>query len=145
MNTYVRLLPVIFACIVTQSFAVDPPPKPAEPDKPASPPAAAITGSQPTPSPTDASSNTATPSNPTRVVLEDKTLTNEEVRQLLAQGYKPVGRGGEVYYCRREQIVGSLIAAMSCKTAEQMKQLTQESKDMLAAKQKPGGCGYGGC
>lgn len=126
MNTLVRLLPVIFACIVTQSFAVDPPPKPAEPSEPASPPAAA-------------------PSNPNRVVLEDKTLTNEEVRQLLAQGYKPVGRSGEVYYCRREQIVGSLIAAMSCKTADQMKQLTQESKDMLAAKQKPSGCGYGGC
>jgi len=126
VNTLVRLLPVIFACIVTQSFAVDPPPKPAEPSEPASPPAAA-------------------PSNPNRVVLEDKTLTNEEVRQLLAQGYKPVGRSGEVYYCRREQIVGSLIAAMSCKTADQMKQLTQESKDMLAAKQKPSGCGYGGC
>jgi curli biogenesis system outer membrane secretion channel CsgG len=74
-----------------------------------------------------------------------QTLTNEEVRQLLAQGYEPVGRRGEVYYCRREQIAGSLIAAMSCKTADQMKLLTQESKDMLAAKQKPSGCGYGGC
>jgi hypothetical protein len=77
---------------------------------------------------------------PAPIVLEDKTLTNDEVRQLLSRGYKPVGRGGEVYYCRREEKTGSRFTTMSCKTADEMKQLTREGKDMLAAKQKSGGC-----
>jgi hypothetical protein len=80
VNIFVRLLPAIFACIVTQALAVDPPPKSVEPSEPAAPPAAAVTGSQPAPSPTNSNSNAAAPSNPTRIVLEDKTLTNEEVR-----------------------------------------------------------------
>jgi hypothetical protein len=77
---------------------------------------------------------------PNRIVLEDKTLTNDEVKALFAQGYKPVGRNGEVYYCRREQQTGSRFATMTCKTADQMKQITQESKDLLSTKQKPSGC-----
>jgi hypothetical protein len=128
MIMFVRLLPVVVACAVTQAFADDPPPKPVEPTKPASPPASATT-----------------PSTAPRIVLEDKTLTNEEVKQLLARGYKPVGRSGEVYYCRREQPVGSRINKMSCKTADQMKQIARDSKDMLADKQKAGTCGSGGC
>jgi hypothetical protein len=82
----------------------------------------------------------ATSAKPDRIVLEDKTLTNDEVRALFAQGYKPVGRDGRVYYCRREQQTGSRFATMTCKTAEEMKQLTQDSKDMLSNQQKVGGC-----
>jgi curli biogenesis system outer membrane secretion channel CsgG len=77
---------------------------------------------------------------PRHIVLEDKTLTNDEVRQLLAQHYKPVSRHGEIYYCRREEHLGSRFAAMTCRTAEQMKALTQQSKDMLATQQKTSGC-----
>jgi hypothetical protein len=77
---------------------------------------------------------------PNRIVLEDKTLTNDEVKALFAQGYKPVGRNGEVYYCRREQQTGSRFATMTCKTADQMKQIAQDGKELLSAKQKPGGC-----
>ena len=75
-----------------------------------------------------------------RIVLEDKTLTNDEVRDLFAQGYKPVGRNGEVYYCRSDTPTGSRVASLSCKTADQMKQIEAASKEMLTQSQKIGGC-----
>jgi hypothetical protein len=73
-------------------------------------------------------------------MLEDKTLTNDEVRALFEQGYKPVERNGQVFYCRRQVETGSHFATTTCKTADQMKQIAQDSKDMLSAKQRPGGC-----
>ena len=122
MNAIVRLFPVICACVVTHAFATDPPSNP-EPVKP------------------ESSASTAAPqSKPARFVLEDKTLTNDEVRQLFGQGYKPVGRNGEVLYCRNEAQTGSRFTTMTCKTANQIKQIMQDSKDMLAAHQKSSGC-----
>ena len=139
MNTFRRLLPALLICTVTQSFAADPPANAVTPSKPASPPAAATT----TAKATDASTTHARPK---RIVLEDKTLTNEEVRQLFAQGYKPIGRNGMVYYCRRETEVGSHISKMMCRTAEQMKEITQASKNLLETKQRSAaGCGMTGC
>jgi hypothetical protein len=106
-----RLVLVIGFCAVTQVFAAEPP---------ASPPP-------------------ATPSQPTKIVLEDKTLTNDEVAKLFADGYKPSTRNGEVVYCRKETVTGSRFKQMSCKTADQLKAITQASKDLLAEKQRPGG------
>ncbi|MBV8852721.1 MAG: hypothetical protein JOY91_04935 [Sinobacteraceae bacterium] len=80
------------------------------------------------------------PAKPGVKVLEDKTLTNEEVKQLLAQNYRPMSRGGQIYYCRSEQRLGSRFATMTCRTAGQMKDVARESKDLTAAKQKSSGC-----
>jgi hypothetical protein len=133
MSPFVRLVPVICACVVTQAFAVDPPPPSS-----AKPVDTAPANTKPADTkPADAK--------PTKIVLEDKTLTNAEVKQLLAAGYKPVGRNGEVLYCRSEEEIGSRFKKTHCKTADQMKQLTQDSKDMAATAQKPNGCGAGGC
>ncbi len=83
----------------------------------------------------------ATPAaKPAVKVLEDKTLTNEEVRQLLAQNYRPLSRDGRIYYCRREQHLGTRFATLTCRTADEMKEIARESKDMTAAKQKSSGC-----
>ena len=77
---------------------------------------------------------------PGRIVLEDKTLTNEEVRHLFALGYKPVERHGEIYYCRRQQETGSRFESTVCRTGTEWKQLTQDSKDALSQLQTPSGC-----
>jgi hypothetical protein len=141
MNVFVRLLIVICACSATQAFAIDPPSNPVEPGKPSSPPVESVESRSDTSATQSVSTNADNASSkPKRIVLEDKTLTNEEVRQLFAQGYKPVGRGGEVHYCRSEMRTGSRLATTVCKTADQMKQLTRDSKDMLNTAQKPGGC-----
>jgi hypothetical protein len=110
MDRFSCLLPVVAFCAVAQAFAADPPTSP--------PPTAA---------------------QPTRIVLEDKTLTNDEIAKLFAEGYKPSTHNGEVVYCRKETVTGSRFKQMNCKTADQIKQLTQDSKDFLAKKQIPGG------
>jgi len=75
-----------------------------------------------------------------RVVLEDKSLTNEEVRQIFAMGYKPVARNHEVYYCRREVTTGSRFDEVTCRTGDEIKRLTQTSKDTVTQFQGTGGC-----
>jgi hypothetical protein len=136
-------MPVLFACVATQVIAGDPPtPKTVDPDKPATQAAATDTASQVTPSPakTDSDAAAAVPAQPQRVVLNDKTLTNEEVRQMLAQGYKPQkGRGDDVLYCRSELPTGTRFAKRVCKNADQIKEQTRDSKDLLDAKQRPSG------
>ena len=122
MKTICRLLPIVCACITTQAFATDPPANSADQDKSKT-----------------STSEAAAPSKPTRIELEDKTLTNAEVKGLFNLGYKPVSRNGEVQYCRNETETGSRFATMTCRTADQMKQLVRDSKDMLAAQQKTGG------
>jgi hypothetical protein len=82
----------------------------------------------------------AAPVKTNRIVLEDKTLTNDEIKALFAQGYKPKSRDGQVYYCRQETQTGSRFATMTCRTAEQMKQIAQDSKDLINNTQKVGGC-----
>ena len=146
MNTFFRLMPVLFACAATQVFAGDPPaPKAVDPDKPAASAAAvnadavpaAVTPAQAKIEP-EASAPTAA-ATPTRLVLDDKTLTNAEVSKLLAQGYRPQkGRGDDVLYCRSEQPIGTRFAKKICKTAEQIKSLTQDSKDITQQQQMPG-------
>jgi hypothetical protein len=75
-----------------------------------------------------------------RLYLEDKTLTNDEVKALFEQGYKPMSRNGEVYYCRREAQLGTRFETTICRTAQQMKDFERESRDLAADKQKSSGC-----
>jgi hypothetical protein len=46
---------------------------------------------------------------PAKVVLVDDTVTAEQLKQILAEGYKPESqaRGNEVLYCRRERPLGT--------------------------------------
>jgi len=148
VNSAVRLLPIICACLVAQAFAAAPEPSSAEPQQSASQsspaaPAVATTQSaapQSSPSATAASDATAkagtddkpaaTPGTaPTKVVLVDKSLTDAQVKQLLARGYKPKGSGDQVLYCRREQQLGSHFETKVCKTADQIKRDELDSQE----------------
>jgi hypothetical protein len=71
-----------------------------------------------------------------KTVLVDKTLTNAQVKQLLAKGYKPQGRGDEVYYCRREQELGSRFEHKVCKTADQIMRDELDAQEMTGNVQK---------
>ncbi|HEY0339439.1 MAG TPA: hypothetical protein VGC34_01420 [Steroidobacteraceae bacterium] len=146
MNTFVRLMPVLLACAATQVFAGDPPaPKATDPEKSAAPAVAASADSTPTanPAPATATPETtaaATAAKPGKLVLNDKTLTNDEVNRMFAQGYRPQkGRGDDVLYCRNETPVGTRFGKKVCKTADQIKAQTQDSKDYAAQQQMPSG------
>jgi len=128
VNTFVRLMPVLFACVATQVLAGDPPtPKAVDPDKPAQVKA-------------DPGTTAPAAAKPERLVLDDKTLTNAEVSQMFAQGYRPQkGRGDDVLYCRSEQPTGTRFPKKVCKTADQIKEQTRDSKDLTERQQMPSG------
>ena len=145
MNTFVRLMPVLFACVATQVIAGDPPtPKTVDADKPAAPAVAASadggSAAKPAQSKADPGTTASAATKPERLVLDDKTLTNAEVSQLLAQGYRPQkGRGDDVLYCRSEQPTGTRFPKKVCKTADQIRAQIRDSKDMAARQQMPSG------
>ncbi len=151
MNIFVRLMPVLFACVTTQVFAGDPPTsKTVDPNKPAASAAAASSDSVPTANPSQGKADpeatapvaatAAAAAKPERLVLDDKTLTNAEVSQILAQGYRPQkGRGDEVLYCRSELPLGTRFAKKVCKSADQIKAQTRDSKDLAERQQMPSG------
>jgi hypothetical protein len=122
VNRFLRLVPVLGACALVFACASDHP--------------ASTIGATAKPVPPPA----ATPTRTNRIVLEDKTLTNDEIKALFAQGYKPMSRDGRVYYCHQEMKTGSRFSTTTCKTAEQMKQLTQDSKDLINSSQRTGEC-----
>ena len=149
VKTFARvLLAACCAAVVLPAWPLDPPASASTPGTLPPAPAAttAVPASSPTPAKpepdakaTGASSATTTSAEasaaaakPTRIVLGDKTLTQNEVKQLLAQGYKPVSRGGEIYYCRRETQLGSRFTNLNCRTGQRVKERTQDSQDMLS-------------
>ena len=73
------------------------------------------------------------------MVLVDKTMTDAQVKQLLAKGYRPQSRGSEVFYCRREAVLGSRFEQKICKSAEQVMRDEQDSKDMTQRLQENSG------
>jgi len=67
---------------------------------------------------------------PKPLVLDDKTLSQAEVNDLLSQGYKPQkGRGDAVLYCRHESQSGTRFDKKVCLSADQIKARHQESRD----------------
>jgi hypothetical protein len=54
-----------------------------------------------------------------RKVLVDDTVTDAQLKQILAQGYRPEKQvyGNEVLYCRKEQLAGDRFQTKVCKTA----------------------------
>lgn len=123
MDKFIRLIVVTFACVAAQACA----------DHPTTVgPAKSALSSTPAPAP-----ETAPPANPVsasanaqQVTLDDKTLTQSEVNELLSQGYKPrKGHGDEVLYCRSEQQMGSRFEKKVCLTGDQIKTLVRDSKD----------------
>jgi hypothetical protein len=130
VNTFVRLMPLIFACVTAEAFATDPTtPSSVEPAKPVT--SAATTAAA---SPTNPASE---PAKPQQLVLHDKTLTQAEVNRLLSQGYKPQrGRGDNILYCRLEAQLGTHFEKKICMTASQIKTAAQDSRDATESLQR---------
>lgn len=161
MSTFVRLVFVVCTCAITPVFAGGPAPEPEQPASQSSPPAASDAAAQPaatasdknaSTSSTEKTASTQTPNatagasssgGATKVVLVDKTMTDAQVKQLLAKGYRPQSRDGEVFYCRREAIVGSRFEQKICKTAEQLMRDELDAKEMAERMQQPMGSPVG--
>jgi hypothetical protein len=153
VNAVVRLLWVICAVLVADAFAADPDASKPEGQSPSQPSGVAPPGAvaqSPAVAPTGPSTMTATPdasstSKPDtaaqppvanksgKKVLVDDTVTEAQLKQILAKGYRPVTQapGNEVSYCRREQLSGQRFQTTVCKTARRILEDEQRGKDLL--------------
>jgi hypothetical protein len=165
VNAVVRLLTVICAGAGGHAVAAGSDPNAVEPDQSVSQPSAAVpagvTGARsPTPESSPASTTPAetTPSHlppakggsdaaptptsankPTKIVLRDETLNGAQLKQILAKGYKPEGRGDQVFYCRRESELGTRFETKVCRTATVILGLELQGKDITEHAQKDNG------
>lgn len=165
MNAVVRLLTVICACAGGHALAGSSDPNAIEPDQSVSqtsaPAPAGGTGARsPTPESGPASTTPAetTPSHlppakggsdaaptptsankPTKIILRDDTLNDAQLKQILAKGYKPEGRGDQVFYCRRESELGTRLETKVCRTATVILGLELQSRDITERAQKDNG------
>jgi ribulose bisphosphate carboxylase small subunit len=128
----ISLLTAVFVCLVSQAFANS------DSYSSQETPAAAPTTTTAPASEANATTTSAdahrTSSNPT--VLVDKTLTESQVKELLSQGYKPRDKGGQVYYCRVEQVVGTHFETKVCRTAEQIALQRKDASEFMEDSRK---------
>jgi len=140
MDKLIRLTLITVACIAAQACA-DHPTTAASATRPAIPSTPAATPGTLPPAGTASGSASAQ-----LVTLNDKTLTQSEVNQLIDQGYKPKqGHDGEVLYCRSEVTLGSRFSKKVCMTGLQIKTAMQDSKDQTAIMERNVGNGSGAC
>jgi len=162
VNAVVRLLWVIGAVLVADASAADPDArKPEGQGAVAQSPAAAPSAVGPKATTTDpstgvksemdAKSDGAATSHATadaqtaanksvKHVLVDDTVTDAQLRQILAKGYRPVTQapGNEVSYCRNEQLLGERFQTKVCKTARRILEDEQRAKDLTDYAQRIG-------
>jgi len=73
-------------------------------------------------------------------VLVDDTVTDAQLKQILAKGYRPVQQapGNEVSYCRSEQLSGERFKTKVCKTARRILEDEQRGKDLINSVERIG-------
>jgi hypothetical protein len=142
---------------VHQAVAGGDPPSPAVPAQPvkadtavaapAATPASATTvteGAAPvaTPASTTPEKETAArvPAVVVKSTLEDSVLTNDEVKRMLAEGYKQEKMSnGDILYCRKEDSLGSMVSKKHCVTGAQLKAMAEDKRQFEEFVQQKGG------
>ena len=78
---------------------------------------------------------------PAKVVLVDDTVTAEQLKQILAKGYKPESQaaGHEVIYCRRERPMGTRFETKICKTSGRILQDELRGQDLARRAERTSG------
>ena len=73
-----------------------------------------------------------------RKVLVDDTVTDAQLKQILAQGYRAEKQaiGNEVLYCRSEQLTGDRFQTKVCKTAVRILEDQRRGKDFTNSVQQ---------
>jgi hypothetical protein len=131
----VRLALIACACTTAHAFAAGP--DAVEPSQ-ASPPASAEAPAAP---PASSTTSTAAPAakRPTKVILIDNTPNDEQLKQILARGYRPEGKGDKVLYCRKEAQVGTRFETKTCRTSQRILEDEAMGKAATERAQRVGG------
>ena len=138
MNAVVRLLWVICAVLVADAFAAEPDTRKAEGQPPSQAPRGAVAQS-PAAAPSVANAQPVADKSVKNVLVDD-TVTDAQLKQILAKGYRPVTQapGNEVSYCRNEQLSGERFQTKVCKTARRILEDEQRAKDLTSSVQRIG-------
>ena len=116
MRTLTGLLAVALASSVS---ATEPPP-----------PAAATTSTSQPASEPDSSKAPTTGQAPKLVLTAGDSAAATELKRLKAAGYKPEAHGSEIWFCRKEAVLGSRFEKKICNTADQL--IHQEADARMA-------------
>ena len=133
VSAAVRLLWVICAVLIADAFAADPDRSKPEGQSPSAvAPLGAVAQSQ-TGSNPNTSAQPPVANKSGRKVLVDDTVTEAQLKQILAKGYRPATQapGHEVSYCRSEQLSGERFQTKVCKTARRILEDEQRGKDLI--------------
>ena len=77
---------------------------------------------------------------PLRRILVDDTLTDAQLKQILAKGYRPEAQapGHEVSYCRGEYLSGDRFVTKVCKTGRRILEDEQRGRDLINSVERIG-------
>jgi hypothetical protein len=91
------------------------------------------------------SASNAKPANASvhKVVLIDNDVNDEQLKQILAKGYRPESRNGTTVYCRKEAVVGTRFETKTCSTSKNILETEQRSKDVTTNAQRNNGMPMG--
>jgi hypothetical protein len=64
-------------------------------------------------------------------VLVDNAVNDQQLKQILALGYRPEGHGDQVLYCRREATAGTRFKTKTCRTSTRILQDEAMAKDTV--------------
>lgn len=152
-NGAVGVWVALMVCGVHQTVAGTDPPSPALPAQPVkadtavaapatTPPSTTTVRDGAAPVAAPASTTTATQgavrvppvvvkSTPDKNNLEDPTLTNDEVKRLLSEGYRQEKMSNRnIQYCRKEDHLGSMISRRQCLTGAQLKAMAEDKQQL---------------
>jgi len=127
MKIATGLLLVISACGIAYAARAGE----ADPTPPTTTPAA----TQATP-PAPQSTDTADKKKVNKIVLIDNVVNDQQLKQILAMGYRPEGHGDQVLYCRSEAEVGTRFKTKTCRSSIRILQDEAAGKDLTKTAQK---------
>jgi hypothetical protein len=134
MRTIIGLFTVLSVCALSQAMATDPP---AEAAKAAPSTSAASSPSSTTTDKTAAVATSADGTKQVKLVAGDADA-DARLKRLRAAGYKPEMHGKEVFFCRKEPLLGSRFEKKVCNTAEQLDAQMANGRDAVENAQRMG-------
>ena len=87
------------------------------------------------------SASNAKPANASvhKVVLTDNDINADQLKQILAKGYRPESHNGTTVYCRKEATLGTRFETKTCRTSTNILETEQKSKDVTTNAQRNNG------
>jgi hypothetical protein len=125
MRTLIGLLAMAFTGSTTAVFAMEPPA--ATPPPQMSPPTAT------TPAEISSTKSTADsrPDQAAKVTLTaGDAAAAAELKRLKAAGYQPETHAGEIWFCRKEAVIGTRLEKKVCNTADQLLRQEADARQM---------------